>query len=163
MTRNGVSDDLVHALVTDSHGEGIVNLYVAAAVEYHGRAMLEALIEGERDPEVLAEMAKGHIRVKHAALVEALTGRFEDHHAELARILLDQVESISAQVDTLTIRVEELLAEIPAAQAPIAKECSGPGTGISDPASVPLAPGFLSFPSSKGRPFCHLSHPEGRG
>lgn len=49
MTRNGVSDDLVHALVTDSHGEGIVNLYVAAAVEYRGRALLVATESDEFD------------------------------------------------------------------------------------------------------------------
>jgi transposase len=48
------------------------------------RDMIEALIAGERDPEVLAGLARGRMRVKHAALVEALTGRFDDHHAELA-------------------------------------------------------------------------------
>jgi hypothetical protein len=51
--------------------------------------MLEALIAGRRDPKVLAELAKGRLRGKRAALVQALTGRFDDHHAELARMLLD--------------------------------------------------------------------------
>jgi transposase len=46
-----------------------------------GRAMLEALIAGQRDPKLLAELARGRLRVKHAALVQALTGRFDDHHA----------------------------------------------------------------------------------
>jgi transposase len=46
-----------------------------------GRAMLEALTGGERDPKVLAELARGRLRVKHAALVEALTGQFTEHHA----------------------------------------------------------------------------------
>ena len=46
-----------------------------------GRAMIEALIAGERDPHVLAGLAKGRLRVKHARLVKALTGRFDDHHA----------------------------------------------------------------------------------
>ena len=55
--------------------------------------MLEALIAGERDPEVLAGLARGRMRAKHAALVEALTGRFDDHHAELARMLLDQIDA----------------------------------------------------------------------
>jgi hypothetical protein len=55
-----------------------------------GRAMLEALIAGQRDPKLLAELARGRLRVKHAALVQALTGRFDDHHAVLARMLLDQ-------------------------------------------------------------------------
>jgi transposase len=46
-----------------------------------GRAMLEALIAGHRDPHQLADLAKGKLRIKHAALIEALTGRFDDHHA----------------------------------------------------------------------------------
>lgn len=83
-----------------------------------GRAMIEALIAGERDPRRLAGLAKGRLRVKHAALVQALTGRFDDHHAELARMLLDQVDALSAQIDRLTTRIGDLLAAIPAAGAP---------------------------------------------
>ena len=59
--------------------------------------MIEALIAGERDPRVLAELARGRMRVKRAALVEALTGRFDDHHAELARMLLDQIDALTAK------------------------------------------------------------------
>jgi len=83
-----------------------------------GRAMLEALIAGQRDPTVLAELARGRLRVKHAALVEALTGRFDDHHAELARMLLDQIDALSGQIDQLTSRIEQAIAAIPAAQPP---------------------------------------------
>jgi hypothetical protein len=61
-----------------------------------GRAMIEALIAGERDPEVLAELARGRLRVKHAALVQALTGRFDAHHGELARMLLDAYDTADA-------------------------------------------------------------------
>ena len=80
-----------------------------------GRAMLEALIAGERDPEVLADLAKGRLRVKHAALLEALTGRFDEHHAELIRLLLEQVDALSVQIDALTTRIDALIAAIPAA------------------------------------------------
>ena len=83
-----------------------------------GRAMIEALIAGERDPRVLAELAKGRLRVKHAALIEALTGRFDEHHGELADMLLEQIDGLSAQIEHLDARVEQLLADIPAAQAP---------------------------------------------
>jgi len=48
------------------------------------RDMLEALIAGERDPKVLAGLARGKMKAKHDRLVEALTGKFDDHHAELA-------------------------------------------------------------------------------
>src|SRR5262249_29001949 len=57
------------------------------------RDMVEALIAGHRDPRALANLARGRMRSKHAALVEALTGRFDDHHAELAKILLTQIDS----------------------------------------------------------------------
>jgi transposase len=79
------------------------------------RDMIEALIRGERDPEVLADLARGRMRGKRAALVEALTGQFDDHHAELARMLLDQIDALGRQVDRLTTRIEAAIAEIPAA------------------------------------------------
>ena len=83
-----------------------------------GRAMLEALIVGQRDPQVLAELAKGRMRGKRAALVQALTGRFDNHHAELARLLLDHIDALTTQTDHLTARIEELIAAVPAAQPP---------------------------------------------
>ena len=87
-----------------------------------GRAMIEALIAGERDPQVLAELARGPACVSSvAALVEALTGRFDEHHAELARLLLDQIDALTAKIDQLTLRIDELIAEIPAAHAPAAE------------------------------------------
>jgi transposase len=97
-----------------------------------GRAMLAALIVGERDPEVLAELALGKMRPKRAALKEALTGRFDDHHGELISMLLDEVDAITTKIDRLTVRVEELLAAIPAASAPPA------GPGARDDATTPL-------------------------
>jgi hypothetical protein len=42
MTRDTITEDLVHALVTDSHSEGVVDLYVSAAVEHRGQALLVA-------------------------------------------------------------------------------------------------------------------------
>jgi transposase len=101
-----------------------------------GRAMLEALIAGERDPKVLAGLARGRLRVKHAALVQALTGRFDDHHAELARMLLDQYDALTAQIDRLTARIEALLAAIPAAQGVDADGTTGPGAGADPGAAV---------------------------
>lgn len=102
-----------------------------------GRAMIERLIAGERDPQVLAELARGRLRVKRAALVRALTGRFDDHHAELARLLLDQIDAVSANIDTLTHRIEQLIAEIPAAQAPSSPNSAGqPPDALSAPLSA---------------------------
>jgi transposase len=92
-----------------------------------GRKMIEALIAGERDPQVLAEMARGRLRGKHSQLVEALTGRFDDHHGELARILLDEIDGLAEKVDQLTGRVDELLARIPAAQPEVGGGASWSG------------------------------------
>ncbi len=100
------------------------------------RDMLGALIAGERDPKVLAGLARGKMKAKHAALVEALTGRFDAHHAELARMLLDQIDALSAQIGTLTARIQQLLAAIPAAQGVDADGTTGPGAGSGPGAAV---------------------------
>jgi transposase len=103
-----------------------------------GRAMLEALIAGQRDPKVLAELARGRLRVKRAALVEALTGQFSDHHACLARILLDQIDGLTTQIDQLTTLIDEAVAAIPAAQVPADGPDPGPTSGAGAPAQRPL-------------------------
>ncbi len=64
------------------------------------------------------------------------TGRFEDHHAELARILLDQIDALTRQIDQLSKRVSELIAQIPAAQGVDADGTTGPGAGRGDDAAV---------------------------
>ena len=77
------------------------------------RDMIEALIGGQRDPYRLAELARGRMKAKRSELIAALDGRFDEHHAELARLLLDQIDALSAQIDTLSARIEELIAELP--------------------------------------------------
>jgi transposase len=101
-----------------------------------GRAMIGALIGGERDPQVLAGLARGRMRVKHAALVQALTGRFDEHHAELAAILLGQYDALTVQIDALTTRIEALIAAIPAARGVDADGTTGPGAGAGSDAAV---------------------------
>jgi transposase len=101
-----------------------------------GRAMIEALIAGQRDPQVLACLARGRMKVKHAALVQALTGRFDDHHGELARMLLDSYDALTAQISKLTSRIEELIAAIPEARGVDAGGATGPGAGEGPDAAV---------------------------
>jgi transposase len=72
-----------------------------------GRAMLKALIDGEDDAAALAEMAKGRMRSKIPALVEALTGNFGEHHAFLCRLHLERIDQLSAAIEELSARVEE--------------------------------------------------------
>jgi hypothetical protein len=64
-----------------------------------GRAMLEALVAGTHDPEVLAALAKGRLRAKLPALREALAGRFRtDHHGLLVAQILAHVECMIAEL-----------------------------------------------------------------
>jgi transposase len=100
------------------------------------RDMLEALIAGERSPQVLAGLARGRLKARRPALVEALTGSFDDHHAELARVLLDQIDSLGGQIDKITARIGELVAAIPAAQGIDADGSRGPHAGAAPDAAV---------------------------
>jgi transposase len=75
-----------------------------------GRDMLEALIAGQRDPHVLARLARGSMRGKISVLQEALTGQFRDHHGYLLRMMLDRVDALTAQVEALTGRIDEATA-----------------------------------------------------
>ncbi len=74
-----------------------------------GRAMLEALIAGDRDPVVLADLAKRRLRSKIPELTEALNGRFSEQHAFLARVHLDLIDRHTAAIDTLTGRIEVMI------------------------------------------------------
>jgi transposase len=100
------------------------------------RDMIEALIAGERSPRALADLARGRMKAKRAALIEALTGRSGDHHGELARMLLDQIDALSAQIGTLTGRIEELIGAMPAARGVNADGTTGPGAGTGPGAAV---------------------------
>jgi transposase len=71
-----------------------------------GRLMLTALIDGQRDPAVLADLAKRRLRSKIPALTEALTGRFSEHHAFLARVHLDLIDQHTAAIEEITTRIE---------------------------------------------------------
>jgi transposase len=73
-----------------------------------GRAMLRALIAGERDAVVLAGLAKGMLRKKMDQLIPSLSGRFLQRHAFLLQQMLDHVEFIDSQIATIDGEVERL-------------------------------------------------------
>ena len=74
------------------------------------RRMLEALIAGERDPEILAQMALTRMRPKIPELRKAMVGNFEDHHALLLRMHLDHVDQLSVIIERLDEEVDRLMA-----------------------------------------------------
>jgi transposase len=81
-----------------------------------GRAMLSALVAGERDPQVLAELARGKLRKKLPQLRQALRGRFGQHHALLVGLALAHLEHLEAAIARLDARVDEVIAPFAAAR-----------------------------------------------
>ena len=82
-----------------------------------GRQMLAALIAGQRDPQILAQYARGRLRGKLAALEEAFTGRFSDHHAFLLSKMLTRVDQVDADLADLDVRIEAEVAPFAEAAA----------------------------------------------
>ena len=74
-----------------------------------GRAMIEALIDGERRPQILAELAKGRMRPKIPDLAMALEGRFGTHHAMLCRLHLDHIDHLEAMIARLDAQIEAMM------------------------------------------------------
>lgn len=75
-----------------------------------GRAMLRALIAGERDPDTLAELARGVLRKKIPTLRLALRGRFRDHHATMLRVIVDHVEYLESAIADLDREIDRVIA-----------------------------------------------------
>jgi transposase len=113
----------IGSVLTDIHGAS-------------GRAMIDALIAGERRPEVLAEMAKGRARARLGALAEAVEGRFTDHHACLARMLLDQADDLAARIEVVTALLDQAIAALP---APAGASRTDAATGVLTSASAKFA------------------------
>jgi transposase len=81
-----------------------------------GRAMIEALIDGERRPAVLADLARGRMRPKIPDLALALEGRFGDHHALMCRLHLDHVGHLEDMIAKLDAQVEAMMLPFRAAR-----------------------------------------------
>src|SRR4051794_37235654 len=90
----------ISSVLTDVHGAS-------------GRAMLEALIAGQRDPKLLAELARGRARARRTELEAARSGRFTDHHARLARLLLNQIDELGRHIEAVTALLDEAIAALP--------------------------------------------------
>ena len=93
-----------------------------------GRAMMTALIAGERDPEILADLARGRMRKKTTQLHEAFIGRFNDHHAFLLAKMLARIDQLSADIADVEERTSTQIA--PFADA-VASLDQIPGIGVT--------------------------------
>jgi transposase len=94
-----------------------------------GRAMLNALVSGTTDADVLADLARGKLRAKIPALREALEGRFETHHAIVIGAILAHLDFLDEQIDRLSQAVSEHLQLDPQTAAGI--ELAASITGVA--------------------------------
>jgi transposase len=102
-----------------------------------GRRMLEALVAGERDPVVLAEMALGRLRVKFDDLRLALSGRFTDHHADMVGLHLSRIEGLDRTLEEVKRRIGRLVPAKPEdADAPSGQPQA---TGLLQPFATQVA------------------------
>jgi len=93
-----------------------------------GRDMMAALIAGERNPQVLAQMARSRMRVKIPQLEEAFVGYFSDHHGFLLTKMLERIDAITANIDQIEARIDAEIA--PFADA-VARLDQIPGVGVT--------------------------------
>jgi transposase len=80
-----------------------------------GRAMMAALLAGERDPKVLAQLARRRLRAKLSLLEEAFSGHFSDHHAFLLERMLGRIDQASADIAAVEAKIEAEIAPFQAA------------------------------------------------
>jgi transposase len=100
-----------------------------------GRAMIEAMIAGERDPQVLADLAQTRMRPKKPGLVKAFTGmRFEDQRAFAAAAHLRAIDFLDAEIAALEAQAAAHVKAIPAARG--ADGTTGPDAGLGQDAAV---------------------------
>lgn len=112
-----------------------------------GRAMLKALISGQHDPERLAELAKGTLRAKRGDLVEALSGRFRDHHAFMIGQMLTHVEELETRIAQCSARIEECMRPL-AVERSLLETIPGVGRITAESLIAEMGVDMTRFPSS---------------
>ncbi len=113
-----------------------------------GRDMLQALVDGTRDPEVLAELARGKLRAKLPALRQALAGNFKPHHALIVSHILTHLDYLDETIGTLSEEVEQRLAPF-ARKAELLCTIVGVGERNSQVIIAELGPDMSRFPTDR--------------
>jgi len=112
-----------------------------------GRAMIEALIAGQRDPRVLAQMARSSMRAKIGVLTEALTGHFDGHHAFICQMMLERIDDLTARISQLSTKIEEQIAPFQAQVAQL-DEVTGIGLTCAQELIAELGVDMTIFPTA---------------
>ena len=112
------------------------------------RAMIEALIAEEPDPEALAEMARGRMRQKIPELVEALTGHVRDHHRFWMKELLHHIDDLNERIDELNQEIRQRTAPY---EETIVRLMSVVGISrtVAEVILAEIGPNVTSFPTAK--------------
>jgi transposase len=121
-----------------------------------GRAMLDALVTGTTDPDVLAELAKGKLRKKLPQLREALEGRFERHHALVIGAILAHLDFLDEHIDQLSDAIEEQLGPF-ATGIPLATTITGVAERTAQVMVAEIGTDMTRFPTA-----AHLASWAGR-
>lgn len=108
---------------------------------------MNALVAGERDPAVLADMAKGRLRNKIPELTEALNGRFNEHHAFLVQIQLDLIDQRARAINEITARIEVVMEPFRGARNLIST-ISGISTRVADVIIAETGADMTRFPTA---------------
>ena len=72
-----------------------------------GRAMLRAIITGDKNPEEIAQLARGRLCSKQEKLKQALVGRVQPHHRFILAQLLSNIESVDEVIKQFDVQIEE--------------------------------------------------------
>lgn len=111
------------------------------------RRMLDALMAGERDLEVMADMALTRMRPKIGELRLALEGRFDDHHALMLRMHLDHIDHLTGGIDSIDEEVERRLDPF-AEQARRLRTIPGIGTRTAEVVIAEIGVDMTRFPTA---------------
>lgn len=111
-----------------------------------GRAILGAMVAGERDPGVLAELSVRTLRAKIPQLQAALAGRFTDHHAFLVATHLSMMDQHDAAIESVTARIEELMVPFEGARQ-LLVSIPGIGTATADVVIAETGADMARFPT----------------
>ncbi len=112
-----------------------------------GKAMLEALVAGTRDPEALADLARGKLRAKIPQLRDALTGRFSEHHALIVGELLAHLDYLEEAAGRLSEAIEELVAPF-ADQVALLRTIPGVDRRTAEVLLAEIGPDMGRFPTA---------------
>src|SRR5215472_704448 len=97
------------------------------------RAMLEALLGGQTDPKVLAELARGRLRAKRAELEQALVGIFKPHHRFLLTELLAQIDSLEEAISRVSHEIATHMQALEPAESDQPAQPEGASSVPADP------------------------------